>query len=118
MKSMLQADKPLELLMNYCAQLDNTGYVRHSAVSRLLLYVFIIDFVNSLSEYMTDTDYKAIYKKLLDIFGVHCCILPYKPIIDERAVYFGKPVYTGAFSIKNTEADDERITEDSTYRAV
>ena len=71
-------DKNLKnVLDNYYNLLSSMGYVKHDVVQRILLYTFLLDFLEKVGCYMTEDEYdllSSVHRKLSAGAG---CLLPY-----------------------------------------
>ena len=89
---LLDKKKAMAYVKNYFSTLKETGYVSPSSVSRYLVYLFLIDFVDTLYPYITYEDYMEIDKLLGSIFGTGGCLLPY-PVFCKRKINIGRYRY-------------------------
>lgn len=99
--------------MNYYDLLTKTGYVKPGKVRKLLLYIFLIDFVETLHAFIDEKDYSIIEKALAKIFVDGGCLLPY-PVFCTRRATLGSADYMGDFVVRVTEdllGNNDRITE-------
>lgn len=85
----------------YFEILRHTGYKDYSSVHNLLIYLFIEEFMNIFSGYITEEDINIIYKAIYCIAD-NCIIIP-------PELYN----YTG---IINSVSGKVRMTEDSNLR--
>lgn len=87
----------------YFTTLSHTGYISYKRVEELLVYTFIEELLNTMSEYIDDKDYTIIMNSLECLYGTSCTI-PY-------------PVYIQTVSnIEKSEPDSIRITETDIIR--
>lgn len=117
MLELIENEKALALVDRYFTMLGNTGYVKTKTVSRYLLYLFLVDFVDTLYFFMTDEDYACVNKLLVSLFSGAGCLLPYKLNCSHKTVV-GLPTYMGYITKRVTEDEEDRITEDGTLRAI
>ena len=102
--------------MNYIDLLDKTGYVKPSLVRRLLLYTFLLDFVENMHAFIDEKDYKIIERMLGKIFTNGNCLLPY-PVFCVRRATLGETDYMTDYAVRITEellpgqTEDDRISE-------
>ena len=116
MIEVLEKDKAINTLNNYFSLLQSTGYVKHSATARFLMYMFIVDFVEQLYDLITECDYNIIRDALLKLFSTGCCLLPYAEFSSARTK-IGEPTHSRIFSVRVTEENSwHRITEDERFR--
>ena len=103
MFSVVDDNKLLSTIDRYYVALEKTGYVKHSTVTRLLIYEFIADFLDNVAFFITEKDYNMIDALLRKLFTNGGCIMPY-------------PVFcTNRVKLHPYSADGEvRITEDLT----
>ena len=117
MIELIENEKALALVNRYFTMLGNTGYVKQKTVSRYLLYLFLVDFVDTLYFFMTDEDYDKVSTLLTSLFSGAGCLLPYKLNCSQHAVV-GLPTYMGYVTTRNTEDNETRITEDEYTRVL
>lgn len=118
MVEVLEHKKAIGYLKNYFDQLAKFGYVKKGTTSRYMLYLFLVDFVDSLYRFFTEEDYCNVEKALSALFSGGDCLLSYPAFCSARAK-LGKPQYTGAGSIRITETGNHpRTTEDDNLRGV
>lgn len=73
-----------KVLNNYYSLLANMGYVQQEVSRKVLLYVFLLDFMNTVGRYIDEEDYDLltnIYRKISAGAG---CILPYSSFCSQR----------------------------------
>lgn len=103
-------------LVNYVNLLDKTGYVKPSMVRKLLLYTFLLDFVENMHAFIDERDYGIIEKLLAKIFAGGNCLLPY-PVFCVRRATLGETDYMTDYAVRITEEilpgqiEDDRISE-------
>ena len=112
-----------EHLNRYFSMLKSTGYVKHDIVLRFLIYLFFIDFVDNVYDFITEEDYNVINRALSVLFSSGNCLLPYTVFCANRALMgkatIGRAHYMGIFNVRVTEVDGtKRITENATFRTV
>ena len=118
MVQLISKTKAEGYLVNYYDMLTKTGYVKDSMLKKLLLYIFLIDFVDELHFLITEKDYGFIDKALSRIFVNGGCLLPY-PVFCTRRATLGSAGYMGDFVVRVTEdlnGNDKRITEQEDIR--
>lgn len=104
--------------MNYVNLLDKTGYVKPSMVKRLLVYTFLLDFVENMHAFIDERDYGIIEKLLAKIFTGGNCLLPY-PVFCVRRATLGETDYMTDYAVRITEelnGEDDRISEQNVIR--
>lgn len=116
MLELIENEKALALMDRYFTLLGQTGYVKSNTVHRYLLYLFLIDFVDTIFFFLSDEDYAEIDKLMTSLFSGAGCLLPYKLNCQHHAVV-GLPTYMGFMTKRVTESDEDRITEDEYLRA-
>ena len=84
-------------------------------VRKLLVYTFLIDFVEYMHPFITEKDYALIDNMLGKLFAGGNCLLPY-PVFCTRRATLGKPEYLTLQPVRITEDSIERITEDEYIR--
>ena len=105
-------------LVNFLDLLTKTGYVRAGMVKKLLLYTFLLDFVEYMHAFIDEEDYKIIERMLVKLFSGTNCLLPY-PVFCSRRLTLGSTDYMTDFAIRITESaapgfafdEDKRKTE-------
>lgn len=100
---MIDEGKALDTTTKYFDILKNTGYIKPGMMSRFVLYLFLIDFVDSTHRFFSEEDYNAVDNALRKLFSNGGCLLPYSVFCTNK-VTLGRNEYMGV--LKN------RITED------
>lgn len=77
--------KALKVLDGYYELLSKTGYVPHKTLKYLMIYMFLLDFVEYLHEYITEDDYQIIERLLVKLFANGGCLFPYPVFCTRRA---------------------------------
>ena len=111
-------NKVLEALDNYLELVTKTGYVKGGMTNRLLAYLFLVDFTETLSIFFNDEDYRTVSEALGKLFGN--CLLPY-PVFCTNRAKIGMPYYMGVLRNRITEdmLDNlDRYTEDEIIRVI
>jgi len=80
-------------LVGYYDLLTKTGYVKSGRVRKLLLYSFLVNFVEEFSHFITQEDYKQIQLLLTKLFASGDCLLPY-PVFCFRRAKLGPANYS------------------------
>ena len=117
MVEVLDDKKVLSRISAYFDMLKQTGYVKDKMTFRLLLYIFLYDFVEELYDYFTEEDYNKLNALLLRLFADGGCLLPYETFGNCR-VKIGSKRYEGVMVRRESEEGDNRITEDEHQRAI
>lgn len=120
MEKVIDSKAALGVLNTYFGNLGLTGYVRESHVKRLLLYLFLVDFVEFTSEFFTEDDHRLVSGLLRKLFINGGCMLPYPTFCVNRAT-IGRNYYMGEFNLRVTEGKDiedriKRVMEDDILR--
>lgn len=107
----------IAILGKYFDLVSQTGYVKSKTVVRLLLYLFLLDFVNVLHYYFTEEDYEKVNCLLVKLFTGGGCLLPYQ-VFHNLHTTIGYPGIEGSMEgPRVTEVNrDVRISEDGTIR--
>ena len=110
----------LKVLEDYFGTLSLTGYVRHDNIPRLLVYLFLADFVEFTYDFLTKEDYETLSKVLRRQFVNGGCLFPYPLFCVNRAT-LGKSHYIGNVRLRTTEGRVyttriKRVTEDNDLR--
>lgn len=113
----LNDKKILSRILAYFDMLKHTGYVKDKSTFRLLLYIFLYDFVEELYEYFTGEDYLKVNALLVRLFADGGCLLPYETFGNCR-IKISVPGYDNVLTIRESEDGDDRITEDEHLRAI
>lgn len=118
MYRMFKKDEALSTIENYFTALTETGHVTEGVSRKLLLYMFLLDFMDTLFVYCTEADYDKINRVLSCIFNGRNCLLPYKLFYRYRTTTkIGLPVYMSTVKFRATEVDEEtRTTENEQVR--
>lgn len=125
---MIDEGKALDIIGKYHAVLQKTGYVKHSIVLRLLIYVFLLDFVDYTHTFYDEKDYNVIARAMDVLFSRGGCLMPY-PVMCTNRVVLGRPEYMGTMKVRKTEDHavdkdgrninyQDRSTEDDRQRTV
>ena len=89
MASLIDDRKMLSVIDGYYKMLEKTGYVKHSTVTRLLLYEFLTEFVNNTCFFITEEDYVKIDSLVRKLFTNGGCLLPYPVFCTNRVKLAG-----------------------------
>ena len=113
-------NKVLEALDNYLELVTKTGYARKGMTDRLLAYLFLVDFTETMSIYFDEDEYRIVSGALSKLFGN--CLLPY-PVFCTNRVKIGMPYYMGVLKNRVTEGTraayrKDRYTEDGIIRVI
>lgn len=84
MFSLVDDNKLLSVIDRYYLVLEKTGYVKHSTVTRLLIYEFLADFIDNTAFFITEKDYNMIDSLLKKLFTNGGCLLPYPVFCTNR----------------------------------
>ena len=103
MLQVIDEGRALDTTVKYFDILKNTGYIKPGMMSRFMLYLFLIDFVDSTHRFFSEEDYNAVDNALRKLFSNGGCLLPYSVFCTNK-VTIGRNEYMGV--LKN------RITED------
>lgn len=127
MFSVLNENKALDVLSRYYGQLKLTGYVKETTVKRMLVYLFLIDFIENTFWHLEEEDYYMLSQLLRKLFSDGDCLFPY-PVFCTNRVVLGKDGGPMHARLRITEdetvdtddndvANFDRITEDDELRA-
>jgi len=103
MLQVIDEGRALNTTVKYFDILKNTGYIKPGMMFRFMLYLFLIDFVDSTHRFFSEEDYNAVDNALRKLFSNGGCLLPYSVFCTNK-VTIGRNEYMGV--LKN------RITED------
>lgn len=118
MVQLISKEKAEGVLVNYIDLLMQTGYVRAGMVKKMLLYTFLIDFVEYMHAFIDEKDYKLIENLLAKLFAGGNCLLPY-PVFCTKCATLGSTDYMTDFATRITEVlngEDDRISEANIIR--
>jgi len=106
------------ILKRYYSQVEKTGYVKESSVKRMLVYLFLVDFVNNTFWYLEEEDYAKISKLMHLLFSNGDCLLPYHIFCTNRATLGrdGEPLRARLRITEDLSGNIDRITEDGDLR--
>ena len=108
-------EKPaVAVLDKYFDALSEMGYVKTSTTSRMLLYMFLIDFVDSVFPFLTEKDYMKIRNLLARIYSGGDCLLPY-PLHCAHKITLGKSYPMGS-NYRRINNDGEDILRKTDYK--
>lgn len=113
--------KALNTINGYIDMVQRMGYVKHDTMSRLLLYLFFVDFVEYTHDYFTRNDYDTVSLLLSKLFSNGGCLLSY-PVFCTNRIKVGRAHYMGALNLRVTEGTTladrlKRITEEEELRS-
>lgn len=77
MSVLIDNRKALQTLKDYFSVLERVGYVKETTVRRYILYLFLLEFVDSVSEFITDDDRVVIDRLMKKLFTNGGCLLSY-----------------------------------------
>lgn len=118
----IDAHKVESSIQRYFAMLRNTGYVSITDTRRLLIYMFLHEWLNSeIGFFVTGRDYKRIGDIVRSISGD--CLIPYTSYCRNgfASTKLGSPMLMGTSvfnRLRNTQSEDRRHAEDNPYRLV
>lgn len=116
MIQVLEKGKAIETLNRYFTTISATGYVKPIVVKRFLAYLFLVDFVEKIYEFLDESDYNFIRDALLKLFSTGCCLLPYELFCKNRT-FIAESEHSNVFVVRIAEKDSwHRITEGDSYR--
>ncbi len=122
MLQVIDEGKALDTTVKYFDILKNTGYIKPGMMSRFMLYLFLIDFVDNTHRFFSEEDYNAVDNALRKLFSNGGCLLPYSVFCTNK-VTLGRNEYMGP--LKNRITEDEydpgnadRYTEDDYIRVI
>lgn len=120
MAKLISEEKPKEILKNYFTLLRKAGYVKHPVVFRMLAYLFLLDFISSVSNFIDEKDYLIINRVMKQLFSSGDCLLPYPVYCINRATLGESTLMTGNFRFRSPETDTSilRTSEDDLYRII
>ena len=112
----------LNTTSKYFDILKNTGYIKPGMMSRFMLYLFLIDFVDSTHRFFSEEDYNAVDNALRKLFSNGGCLLPYSVFCTNK-VTLGRNEYMGPLKNRITEnghdpSNADRYTEDDYIRVI
>lgn len=90
---------------DYYNRLSRVGYVKDKTTLNYVLYLFLVDFVDTMYVYISEDDYKKLEKAISKIFFEHDCLLSYKTFSSVRAKIAG-PYYMGNGNMRIDESDN------------
>ena len=122
MLQVIAEKKALRTLDRYFNVVEKTGYVKSDMLSRFLMYLFLIDFVEYTHDFFTQKDYDIVADALGYLFSTGSCLLPYPVFCTNRATV-GRAHYMGTLRVRVTEGDrvqdrEKRFTEDDYMRVI
>lgn len=125
---MIDEIKALQVANRYFSLLSETGYVKAGLTRRILVYLFLLDFVDFTHAFFTEEDYGMVDRMLQKLFAGGSCLMPYSVFCTNR-VKLGRNEYMGVMKVRKTEDDTvdqngneagytDRFTEDDYNRLV
>ena len=121
MANLFSYKNPKEILTNYFGLLSKVGYAKQSTVFRMLIYIFLLDFLKYCANYITEQDYALIRACLILLYKNGDCLFSY-PAFCQNRLTLGTERYNGdiSFLLKEDgmftlmETDKTVLTEDLT----
>lgn len=105
---MIDEGKALNTVGMYFDILKSTGYMKPALMSRFVIYLFLLDFVDYTHRFFTDEDYDAVDNALRKLFAGGGCLLAYSVFCVEK-VTLGRNEYMG--TLKNRITEDHSVDE-------
>ena len=78
MKEMLLEENALEQMVLYFTQLAYTGYVKQSTNAKYLLFAFLVDFSDTVYDYLSEEDKIELDALLSSLFSSNDCLLRHR----------------------------------------
>lgn len=104
-----------ESLDRYFNVLSKTGYVNSDNVDKLMLLIFLQEFLTECEYIITEEDYNLI-NSIINCLSDSSCLIPYRQFKQPSEPLVG---YINNVLIRITEQDDERIVvQDGEIRLV
>jgi hypothetical protein len=106
--------KASNILGGYYELLSKTGYVAHKAMRSLMIYIFILDMVEYMHDYIDEIDYKFIEIALAEVFARGGCLFPYPVFCINRAelktnkAIMSKKKTMDGYAVRLTESDIDK----------
>ena len=120
MLEVTQGDKILNILNGYYQMLSGMGHVNYAQKQNMLIYLFLVDFVESVYDYFTDEDYALMIKALKRIFTNGGCLMPYSVFKQGRLfvgnVTHGAAHYIGDVHLRASENIKVRLAQNYNIR--
>lgn len=118
MLNVINKSKAMPIVKRYYTKATVTGYVAHPLVKRMMAYMFLIDFIETLYPYFEDDGtYRLIDMAMVKIFTDGGCIFPYEAT-HANYLQIGKAHYMGNSSLRITTDNIMRETENDYLRRV
>lgn len=108
MLQVIDEGRALNTTVKYFDILKNTGYIKPGMMSRFMLYLFLVDFVDSTHLFFSEEDYNAVDNALRKLFSNSGCLLPYSVFCTNK-VTIGRNEYMG--TLKNRITEDYAVDE-------
>ena len=108
MLQVIDEGRALDTTTKYFDILKNTGYIKPGMMYRFMLYLFLIDFVDSTHRFFSEEDYNAVDNALRKLFSNGGCLLPYSVFCTNK-VTIGRNEYMGV--LKNRITEDYAVNE-------
>lgn len=120
MLQVIDEGKALDITGKYFNILSDTGYLKKGMMSRFVIYLFLLDFINHVHRFFTEEDYNAVDNALRKLFSNGGCLLPYSVFCVDK-VTIGQNEYVGVLKNRITEdesGNEDRFTEDDNIRVI
>lgn len=115
MIDLIERENTGKILNGYFDELSRKGYVSRYMVKKLIVWLFLVDFVERVYRLMTSEDYNKVNDALICLFSNAGCLLPYEYNMadlstDDSLVYI--------FNLRATEDMMLRATDGENLRSV
>lgn len=104
MKTAVDLNVASEQLEKYMSHLSETGDVGKGTSRRYMIYLFLVDFVNTFYEHLTSKKYELINRIVASLFDGSNCLREWR-IIEQQRLHIGSPYYEGTGAVRLTEND-------------
>lgn len=102
MRTAVDLNVASEQLEKYMSRLAETGEVGKGTSRRYMIYLFLVDFVDTFYGHLTSKKYELINKIVASLFDGSNCLLQWR-IFEQQRVHIGSPYYEGTGTVRLTE---------------
>ena len=99
MINLVDTNKASKYTATFFDELSRSGYINSGTVRRYLIYLFLVDFIETLYDYIGEDDYKNIGRAMINLFANDSCLFPYSSFCTNY-LKLGSSRFTGGTSLR------------------
>lgn len=104
MRTAVDLNVASEQLEKYMSRLAETGEVSKGTSRRYMIYLFLVDFVNTFYGHLTSKKYELINRIVATLFDGSNCLREWR-IFEQQRAHIGSSYYEGTVAVRLTEND-------------